>query len=98
MNMLNGTKADASFWPFPTAAGERQGAFPESHVRHVYPTPYKPRIFHSKYVSPRKGLKGSIKPDASEMAFFCRAILLSLWGGSLLAVAWGGTLCQLGND
>jgi len=93
--MLNGTKADGSFWPFSPATGERQGAFPESHVRHVYPTPYKSGMFDSKYVSSRKGLKGSIKPDASETAFFCRGIPLSLWGGSLLAVAWGGTLCQL---
>jgi hypothetical protein len=96
--MLNGTKTAGSFLLVHSANGERQGAFPESYVRYVYPTPDIPWIFHSKYVSPQKGLKGSIKLDKSEMAFFCRVIPLSLWGGSLLAVAWGGMLCQLGND
>ena len=96
--MLNGTKTVGHFLSGFLSGVQREGAFPESCVRHVYPPPDTPWIFHSKYVSPRKGLKGSIKLDTSELAFFCRAIPLSLWGGSLLAVARGGTLCQPGND
>ena len=96
--MLNGTERVRLFLPARTREGDKQGAFPETPVRHVYLHPLMYWIFHSKYVCPRKGLKGSIKLDTSALVIFCRLIPISLWVGSLLAVAWGGTLCQLGND
>ena len=96
--MLNGTEtrelSPADFLP----GCARQGAFTESHVRYVRPQPSIASRINSKYVRTRKGLKGYIKLDTSELAFFCRVIPLSLWVASLLAVARGGTLCQLGND
>ena len=96
--MLNGTETTDFSLPAPAPAVARQGAFPDSCVRHVYLIPWGGWKFHSKYVMPRKVLKGSIKLETSESVFFCRGFPLSLWGGSLLAVARGGTLCQLGND
>ena len=96
--MLNGTKTVDFFTLASSLEASKQGAFPESCVRHVYYPPPGLGKYHSKYVIPRKGLKGSIKLDTSELAYFCRAIPLSLWVGSLIAVAWGGMLCQLGND
>ena len=77
---------------------EVQGVFPETYVRHVYPGPRNPGNFHSKYVCTRKVLKARTKLDTSSLAFFCRLNPMSLWVGSLLAVAWGGALCQAGND
>ena len=97
-NMLNGTKADGSFWPFSPATGERQGAFPESLVRHVYLQGLMPQTFHSKYVRAGKGLKATIKLYASKLANFCRLIPIFLWVGSLPALARGGMLCQLVID
>ena len=97
-NMWNGTKRVGIFSPVHSPDGAAQWAFPESLVRHVYLDPLMRRIFHSRYVCPRKGLKVCIKSDASGLMFFCRLIPISLWVGSLLAVAWGGALCQLGND
>ncbi len=96
--MLNGTETIDFSLPAPAPVGGRQGAFPDSGVRHVYLIPWMLWKIHSKYVRPRKVLKGSIKLETSESVFFCRAFPLSLWGASLLAVARGGTLCQLGND
>ncbi len=96
--MLNGTETTDFSLPAPAVAGARQGAFPDSCVRNVYLAYSGACEFHSKYVKHRKVLKGSIKLETSELVFFCRAFPLSLWVGSLLAVARGGTLCQLGND
>ena len=96
--MFNGTETAEFFRLASLPLITRQGAFPESRVRRVYQTPQLPRKFDSKYVWLEKGLKASIKLDTSKFAFFCRAFLLSLWVGSLLAVARGGMLCQLGND
>ena len=96
--MLNGTETVDFFTPARASAVDVQGAFPDSGVQHGYLVSGLPWRFHSKYEKCRKGLKGSIKLETSRSVFFCRAFPLSLWGGSLLAVAWGGTLCQLGND
>lgn len=96
--MLNGTETINLSWPLLTYGRGGQGAFPESTVRYVYLLPLSTYRFHSKYVESRKGLKGPIKLDTSSQAVFCRAIPLSLWLMSLLAVARGGALCQLGND
>ena len=96
--MLNGTETIRYLLRAAASRACGQGAFAESPVRRVYLKPLSQRRFHSKYVKPRKGLKGSIKLDTSELVFFCRAIPLSLWVGSLLSVARGGALCQLGND
>lgn len=96
--MLNGTETTDFSLSAPVPAVDGQGAFPDSCVRHVYLIPWGPWKFHSKYVMPRKVLKGSIKLETSESVFFCREFPLSLWVGSLLAVARGGALCQLGND
>ena len=96
--MLNGTETQGSFLPAPTHQRGKQGVFPEKHVLDVYRSPLIDPIIQSKYVGPWKGLKGRIKLDTSALVFFCRLIPISLWGGSLLAVARGGTLCQLGND
>ena len=98
MNMLNGTEVIRFFLRVRSCDSGMQGAFPETGVRCVYDWPPNHRIFLSKYVRARKGLKGSIKLETSELVIFCRLIPISLWVGSLLAVAWGGTLCQLGND
>ncbi|WP_456024998.1 hypothetical protein [Pseudomonas capeferrum] len=98
MNMFKGTNASGFFASAHSLVGDEQWVFPEIPVRHVYFEALAWRLFHSKHVSPRKGLKGSIKPKLSELMFFCRLIPISLWGGSLLAVAWGVMLCQLGND
>ena len=48
-----------------------QGAFPESFVRLGYCPASLHQKFGSKYVRLRKGLKGRIKLDTSELAFFC---------------------------
>ena len=96
--MLNGTESEGVFSPVRSRECHKQGAFPESRVRHVYGRPFNRCVFHSKYVGERKVLKGCIKSNAPSLLFFCRLIPISLWLGSLLAVARGGTLCQLGND
>ena len=96
--MLNGTETTDFSPPAPVSVVERQGAFPDSCVGLVHVLPLVTWKFYSKCVMGRKGLKGSIKPETFESVFFCRGFPLSLWGGSLLAVARGGTLCQLGND
>ena len=96
--MLKGTETHYLFSRGPAPECPVQQGLPERHARRVYRRPLIVGSFPSKYVSPRKGLKGSVKQDTSESAFFCRAFLLSLWVTSLLAVARGGTLCQLGND
>ena len=87
--MLNGTETVRFLRLASSALGTRQGAFPEGHVRCVYYTPHIPYRFDSKYVRLRKGLKVPVGLDASVFVFFCRAFLLSLWVGSLLAVARG---------
>ena len=96
--MFNGTETAEFFRLASLPLIARQGAFPESRVRHVYHCPQISWKFGSKYVWPGKGLKGSIKLDTSKFAFFCRAFPLSLWVGSLPALARGGMLCQLVID
>ena len=96
--MLYGTKSVGSFSAVHLRACHAQWAFAESLVRPVYPVALEWGIFHSRYVRLRKVLKGSIKLRISELAIFCRLIPISLWGGSLLAVVWGVTPCQLAND
>ena len=89
VNMLNGTNVHGMCSPLCVRHREKQGAFPESHVRRVYLLRLMPGIFHSKYVCVEKGLKGSIKPHTSKLAIFCRLIPIFLWGGSLPTVARG---------
>ena len=96
--MFNGTETAEFFRLACLTSVVRQGVFPESRVRHIYHSPQISGRFDSKYVWHGKGLKGSIKLDTSKLAVFCRAFPLSLWVGSLPAVARGGMLCQLGND
>ena len=97
-DMLNGTKCVGVFSRVHSPDGRPQWVFPENPVRYVYRACRSLRTFHSKYVRLRKGLKVSVRLETSELEFFCRSIPISLWVGSLLAVAWGGMLCQLGND
>ena len=96
--MFIGTEANDFFPATSVSTSSWQGVFPESAVRGGYRLYLIFRKFHSNYVWARKGLKGCIKLETSDLVFFCRAIPLWLWVGSLLAVAWGGMLCQLGND
>ena len=96
--MLNGAENVDFFTPARASAVDVQEAFADSGVQHGYLVSGFLGRFHSKYEKCRKGLKGSIKLETSKSAFFCRAFPLSLWGGSLLALAWGGALCQLAND
>ena len=98
VKMLNGTNLKGACAPLCVRHDQKQGAFPESHVRHVYLSWLIPRIFHSKYVCVEKGLKGSVKPHTHKLAIFCRLIPIFLWVGSLPALARGGMLCQLVID
>ncbi|WP_218173212.1 hypothetical protein, partial [Pseudomonas veronii] len=68
--MLNGTEIIRLFLPVGPCGRDMQGAFPETGVRCVYGCPPIHRIFLSKYVRARKGLKGSIKLETSELVFF----------------------------
>ena len=76
MNVSNGTEIRGPFLPARHRGRCKQGTFPETCVRYVYHLPLIHWIFHSKPVQPRKDLKGSIKLDTSELAFFCRLIPL----------------------
>ena len=96
--MLNGTNGNGCSGLICARHGDKQGAFPESVVRHVYFQGLMDTIFHSKYVRVEKGLKATIKLYASKLAIFCRLIPIFLWVGSLPAVARGGMLCQLVID
>ena len=96
--MLYGTETVDCISPAHSPGRDKQGAFPENPVRCIDRVPLMCRMFNSRYVWPRKVLKVSVKPDAPEVVIFCRVIPISLWVGSLLAIAWGGALCQLGND
>ena len=96
--MLNGTNGNGCSGLICASHGDKQGAFPESVVRHVYFQGLMDTIFHSKYVCVEKGLKGSVKAHTHKLAIFCRLIPIFLWVGSLPAVARGGMLCQLVID
>ena len=96
--MSNGTFENPVSLRVHRSSDSAQGAFPETCVRRVYPGPRNPGNFHSKYVCARKVLKAPTKLDSSDLAFFCRLNPMSLWVRSLLAVAWGGALCQARND
>ena len=86
------------FLPAYPREGNKQGTFAENCVRYLYRSPLIHWIIFSKHVGIQKSLKASIKLDTPKLVFFCRPIPISLWVGSLLAVTWGGALCQLGND
>ena len=96
--MLNGTNGDGFSGAVCGHHCDKQGAFPESLVRHVYLQGLMLKTFHSKYVRAEKGLKATIKLQASKSAIFCRLIPIFLWVGSLPALARGGMLCQLVID
>ena len=96
--MFNGTKKVVVFLASQGSDDHKQGIFPESRVRYFRRPSHIRGVIYSKYVWDRKDLKGLIQLTTVDFAFFCRSIPITLWVGSLLAVARGGILCQLGND
>ena len=96
--MLDGTETVDCISPARSPGSDKQGVFPEHPVRRLHRVPLMGWMFNSLYPRPRKVLKVSVKLDTPEVVIFCRVIPISLWVGSLLAVAWGGALCQRRND